>query len=294
MRSMKNTDVIKIFDPWNDPLCSCPKKFGFNPYTGCPHGCIYCYITSYIPHGFECRPKKNLVERVKRDLEIIGAGQLISMSNSSDPYPPAEKKLELTRKSLEIFVQKKVRLQVITKSDLILRDLDLLEKLPVAVSFSLTTLKPKIAKKLEPRAPAPARRIAAMKELAGRGIPVTVRLDPIIPEINGGEISEVVEAAAEAGTKHVTSSTFKPRPDSWKRFSMIFPDVAERLWPLYFKNGEKHHNSWYLSRPLRRQLMEKVAESCRRNKLTFACCREGFPSLHTARSCDGSHLILKS
>ncbi|MFN4133013.1 MAG: radical SAM protein [Candidatus Hadarchaeales archaeon] len=288
---MKALDVIRLFDPWNDPLCSCPKKYGFNPYTGCPHACIYCYITSYVPRGFECRPKKDLVERVKRDLEIIGKAPFISMSNSSDPYPPIEKKLELTKKSLEIFVQKKVRLQVITKSDLVVRDAALLKLLPTVVSFTITSLRREITRKLEPGAPPPAKRIAAMKTLGEIGIPVTLRLDPIIPGVNDDEISEVIEAAAEAGAKHVTSSTFKPRPDSWRRFSLAFRDVAEKLSPLYFQAGEKHHNSWYLPRTLRLKLMEKVAESCRKNQMTFACCRESFVNLNTGGSCDGSHLL---
>lgn len=228
---------------------------------------------------------------MRRDLEMIGEGALISMSNSSDPYPPIEKKLELTRESLKIFIQKKVRLQIVTKSDIVIRDIDLLKQLPVVVSFTVTSLRREVTRKLEPLAPSPDKRIAAMKTLNEVGIPTTLRLDPIIPGVNDDEIREVIEAAAEAGAKHVTSSTFKPRPDSWRRFLLAFRDIAEKLSPLYFQAGKRHHNSWYLPKTLRLRLMEEVARSCRRNGVTFACCREGFMGLNTGESCDGSHLI---
>ncbi|MBI5253313.1 MAG: radical SAM protein, partial [Euryarchaeota archaeon] len=82
--------AITYFDPWRDPLCTCPRKYSLNPYTGCEHRCVYCYITSYIPRGFECRIKKNLLGEVKRDRKKLNKKIPISMSNSSDPYTTME------------------------------------------------------------------------------------------------------------------------------------------------------------------------------------------------------------
>lgn len=284
-------DVIREFDPWGDPLCTCPKKYGFNPYTGCLHRCIYCYITSYIPRAFDCRVKKNLIVRVERDLKRADKRRVISMSNSSDPYPPMEAKLKLTRACLKLFTREGCQVQVITKSDLVARDVDLLSRMRCVVSFTITTLDRNLSRKLEPRAPAPERRLKAMRKLSSAGVPVSLRLDPVIPGLNDTEIERIVKAAAATGAKHVTSSTFKPRPDSWHRVQRVFPEATAKLAPLYFKHGERHHNSRYLPRELRLELMKQVEKACAAHGLTFASCREGLQELTTGASCDGSHLI---
>ena len=286
-------DVIRDFDPWHDPLCTCPKKYGFNPYTGCFYRCVYCYVTSYVPRVFECRIKKNLLKRATCDLKRVDRYRVISMSNSSDPYPPMEAKLKLTRACLELFLREGCQVQVITKSDLVIRDIDLLSKMRCVVSFTITTLKRNLSLKLEPRAPPPELRLEAMKQLSNTGVPVSLRLDPIIPSLNDTEIEQIVKAAAAAGAKHATSSTFKPRPDSWHRSRRVFPEATAKLAPLYFERGERHHNSWYLPRRLRLELMERVKKACDENGLTFASCREGLRELTTSASCDGSHLISK-
>lgn len=284
-------DVIRKFDPWNDPLCTCPGKYGFNPYTGCAHRCVYCYVTSYVPHAFECREKKNLLQRVEKDLRRVDRRLAISMSNSSDPYPPMEAELRLTRGCLEIFRRENVRVQVITKSDLVARDAGILAEMPVVVSFTVTTLDENLARKLESRAPLPSKRLRAMRILSKAGVPVTLRLDPIFPGLNDGEIERIIEVAADAGAQHVTSSTFKPRPDGWRRFSRVFPETARKLAPLYFEKGKRHHNSWYLPRDLRISLMRRVRESCDHAGVSFASCREGLSELTSAPTCDGTHLM---
>jgi DNA repair photolyase len=284
-------EVIREFDPWHDPLCTCPRKYGLNPYTGCSHGCLYCYITSYIPRGFECRPKKDLVKRVERDLGLIDKRRVISMSNSSDPYPPIEAKLKLTRECLKALARENCRVQVITKSDLVSHDVDLLSDMHAVVSFTVVTLDRELSRELEPHAPPPERRLEAMERLSERGVPVTLRLDPIIPCLNDDKVGEVVRAAADHGAQHVTSSTFKPRPDSWRRIEKAFPELASQLKPLYLEKGKKHHNSWYLPVELRRKLMAGVRRACDEAGLTFATCREGLAEVRTGASCDGSHLI---
>ena len=130
--------LITPFDPWKGKLCTCPKKYSFSPYTGCSHACIYCYITSYIPNAFNARLKKDLFRRLKKELHKVDT--YISMSNSSDPYTPEEEKLKATRKCLHIFKENRVATLIITKSHLVARDIDLLSKMKVAVSISITTL----------------------------------------------------------------------------------------------------------------------------------------------------------
>ena len=284
-------NVVCKFDPWNDPLCTCPKKYSLNPYTGCQHHCLYCYITSYIPRGFECRPKKDLFRRVKADLRKLDKHFPISLSNSSDPYPPMERELGLTRKCLKLIAEADFPVQIITKSDLIIRDLDLLKKMRSVVSFTITTLDPKLSSKLEPNAPPPERRLRAVRKVSEEGIPVTVRLDPIFPGLNEEEIEKIVEEAAKAGALHITASTFKPRPDSWQRMMLAFPDFCKKTKDLYFKVGERHKSGRYLPAPLRRELLLKVSKACEEVGLTFSSCREGMRELNTAPTCDGTHLL---
>ncbi|MEM1654920.1 MAG: radical SAM protein [Nitrososphaerota archaeon] len=291
MRGNAGTRVIKPFDPWRGRLCTCPRKFSFDPYTGCEHGCLYCYASFYIRRFHECRPKKNLLELVEGDVLRLPENALISMSNSSDPYPPMEYGLELTRRCLNEFRRRNLRILVITKSDLVLRDLDILRALRCAVTLTITTLDDQLAGRLEPGAPPPSRRLHAVERLSSEGIRVGVRVDPIIPYINDEGIDDLLREVRDAGAIHVTSSTFKPRPDSWARIEAAFPDVAEKLRPLYFEEGERIARSRYLPKPMRFKLMKMIADGCRKLGLTFACCREGFIELNTGASCDGSHLI---
>ena len=285
--------VIRPFDPWKGPLCTCPRKYTLNPYTGCSHCCIYCYITSYIPNAFNCRPKENLLVKVRRDIRKIDRSIVISMSNSSDPYPSIEKDLCLTRKVLRIFRDYDLRVLIITKSDLVVRDVDILSSMRSSVSFTITTMDEEIASRLEPFAPDPWKRVDAIEKLVKEGVKVSVRLDPIIPYLNDSEknIEEVISAVEDAGALHIVTSTFKPKFDSWKRFEKVFPEIANKLYNYYFKLGRKVGSSRYLPLSIRKELMEKVRKIAIKYGLSFATCREGFPKLRTAPSCDGSHLV---
>ena len=279
--------LITPFDPWKSELCTCSSKLTFNPYTGCDHGCLYCYASSYIPRLHDCRPKKNLISRLKREAGRL-KGELISISNSSDPYPRLEQKTGLTRRCLEVLTECCCRLQIVTKSDLVVRDIDILKQVPCVVSVTVLAIDDGLAMKLEPGAPVSSRRLKAIEMLVNDGIPTTVRIDPVIPFLND-DFAGLVEAVADLGVLHITSSSYKVKPDNWRRFSAGFPEVAEKLRPLYFERGEKVGRSMYLPRNLRFGLMKKVKELAEEYNLKFGCCREGF-SLNSA-CCDGSWAI---
>ncbi len=279
-------EVIKSFDPWEGTLCTCRNKYSLNPYTGCSHCCIYCYITSYIPYAFNCRPKKDLLIRVEKDLKNID-NKPISMSNSSDPYPPTERKKKLTRGVLKLLCRHQHPTLIITKSDIVTRDIDIINMMPSAVMFSITTLG-YAYKKLEPNAPSPQKRLKALKILRKEGIPAGLRLDPLIPGLSL-DIDKVVKSASKAGVLHVTTSTFKPRPDAWKRFENSFPKIARKTRKLYYEEGERIQGSRYLPKKLRLEMLNQVKELVLENNMTFGVCREGL-NLTKAESCDGSHL----
>lgn len=217
-------------------------------------------------------------------------GELVSVSNSSDPYPRLEQKQGLTRKCLKILAESHCKLQILTKSDLVTRDIDILQIVPCTVSVTVLTTEDHLSKKLEPNAPVSSQRLKAIGTLVDAGIATTVRIDPVIPFVND-DLAEIVEAVAELGVLHVTSSTYKVKPDNWKRFTTEFPDEAEKLKPLYFSEGERVGRSTYLPKKLRLNLMKKAKELTEQHKMTFGCCREGL-SLNSA-VCDGSWTIQK-
>jgi len=226
-----------------------------------------------------------MLERESRKLK----GEIISISNSSDPYPPIEKKLGLTRKCLEILSRQNCRIQIITKSDLVTRDIDIFKRTTSMVAISITTESDEISKKLEPNAPSSSARIRAIETLTQRGIPVCVRVDPVIPFLNDNP-SELIKTVASISVKHTTSSTYKVKTDNWRRFSEAFPQIAKQLEPLYYKRGEKIRGYRYLPREKRYSLMKRVKELTEQNGMKFGTCREGLSQLNSA-TCDGSWLL---
>ena len=280
--------LISEFDPWHSVLCTCPPKLTFNPYTGCDHGCIYCYASSYIPRFSSCRPKKNLIPRLRREVAKL-KGEIISIANSSDPYPNREEKTCLTRECLEALAKSNCRIQIITKSTLVVRDIDLLKKIPSMVSFTITTDNDDTASLLEPQAPRPSERLEAIASLIRNDIPTSARIDPIIPFVNDNAES-LIKKLASSGVKHITCSTYKVKPDNWQRLSKTYPELARKLKPLYFEKGERISGYICLPKDLRLKLMKNVKTRVERNGLRFGTCREGLGFLNTA-TCDGSWLI---
>ena len=281
--------VITPFDPWRSRMCTCPRKYSLNPYTGCSHSCVYCYITSYIPRAFEARLKRSLVRQVKRELAKLDPRFPVTMANSSDPYQPLERDYRQTRSCLKLLKERGFGVQVVTKGDLVTRDARLLAEMRATVAITITTLDEGTAARLEPGAPSPERRLRALQVLAECGIPVVCRIDPIIPGVNH-TAEELVRELAHIGVCHVVSSTFKPRPDSWRRFAQAFPEAAAELRELYFERGRRVQNSYYLPEKVRLRLLHEVRRACKKHGITFAACREGF-RLSTAPSCDGTHLL---
>ncbi len=283
--------LISSFDPWRSGLCTCPPKLTFNPYTGCDHQCIYCYASSYIPSFSDCRPKKDLLVALKREAAKLN-GETISIANSSDPYPCAEVSAGLTRRCLEILAESNCKIQIITKSNLVTRDDDLLSKIPSTVALTITTDDDNIAKLIEPHAPTPSQRLRAAQDLIKKGIPVSVRIDPVIPLVND-QPQKLISDLASIGVKHLTCSTYKAKADNWMRLTTAMPNVAEKLKPLYFQQGEKIGGSALLPKDLRYRLLKNMRDLAVANGMKFGVCREGLAQLNNA-PCDGSWLMPKT
>lgn len=279
--------VMRLFDPWKGNRCSCPPKYTLNPYTGCAHHCLYCYIPSFIPRAFQVREKPPFLHALVKDLRERDRRLYLSLSNSSDPYPPMERERGVTRKVLELCAAEEMPVLVLTKSPLVLRDVDLLSNMHAVVSITITTLDEAKARRLEPNAPSPGERLKACTLLAQSGIPVVLRVDPIIPGINDTpeDWLQILEKAAPF-VQQVVVSTLKLRWDTARRLCSAFPEVGKAL-PLY---TERSGNSLYLEARIRLALLSHFRELAHAFGLPFSTCREGFPELNDC-ICDGSAFL---
>jgi len=190
-----------------------PFRYSLNPYRGCEHGCAYCYARPYHEYlglnaGIDFESKifvKDQAPALFREFLARDGWQpeLIMLSGVTDCYQPAERKFRLTRGCLEVALEARQPLAMITKNALILRDLDLLSQLAarnlVSVAISITTLDEGLARTMEPRTSRPAARLRAVRELSQAGVPVRAMLAPLIPGLNDHEVPQLMQAVREAG-----------------------------------------------------------------------------------------------
>src|SRR5215469_6796827 len=186
-----------------------------NPYRGCEHGCVYCFARpthAYLGLSpgidFESRlfAKPNAADLLAKELSAPGyVPRVIAMGTNTDPYQPLEKKMRITRSILEVLRDFRHPVAIVTKSPLILRDLDILSEMAsmglAKAALSVTTLDRKLARTMEPRAGTPARRLQAIFGLKQAGVPAGVMFAPAIPALNDHEMEAVLGAAAEAGAR---------------------------------------------------------------------------------------------
>ena len=192
-----------------------PFDRSINPYRGCEHGCIYCFARpthAYLGLSpgldFESKlyMKPDAPELLERELSARNyTPKTIAIGTNTDPYQPIERRYAIMRRILEVLERAGHPVGIVTKSNLVTRDIDILSRMAsrklVRVGISVTSLDAKLARVMEPRAPTPARRLEALRELASAGIPTTVMAAPIIPAINDAEIERILEAAAACGVE---------------------------------------------------------------------------------------------
>jgi DNA repair photolyase len=193
-----------------------PFTWSLNPYRGCEHGCVYCYARPgheylSLSCGLDFETKIFAKHQAPELLRVALAkkswtGEPITMSGVTDPYQPIERELMITRRCLEVMLEHRQCVTIITKSRLVTRDLDLLSAMAAyrgaRVAVSITSLDPALARVLEPRAASPRERLETVRKLSLAGVPVSVMTAPIIPAINDHELPSLLKAAAEAGATH--------------------------------------------------------------------------------------------
>ncbi len=187
-----------------------------NPYRGCEHGCVYCYarpthaflgLSPGLDFESKLFMKPNAPELLERELSAPGyAPKVIAIGTNTDPYQPIERRHQIMRRILEVLDRAGHPVGIVTKSALVLRDLDILARMAkrdlVKVALSVTTLDAKLARIMEPRAATPLRRLEALQQLAQAGVPTSALVAPVIPALNDAEIERILEAVAATGVRH--------------------------------------------------------------------------------------------
>ncbi len=236
-----------------------------NPYRGCEHGCIYCFARpTHAFHDlspgldFESKlfAKPNAAQLLRIELGKPGYQcRPIAIGTNTDPYQPIEAKWRIMRSILEVLAETRHPVMITTKSDRVLRDLDILAPMAkqrlVGVALSVTSLEPAISRTLEPRAPAARKRLAAVKALNAAGIPCSVAIAPVVPGITDHELEHIVEAAAEAGAPgcfyipvrlpHEVAPLFRAWLDEH------FPDRARKVMSVIksIRGGKDNDPNWF-------------------------------------------------
>jgi DNA repair photolyase len=235
-----------------------------NPYRGCEHGCVYCFARpthAYLGLSpgldFESKlvVKPDAPQLLEKELSAPGyTPRVIAIGTNTDPYQPIERRYGIMRGILEVLERAGHPVGIVTKSALVLRDLDILARMAkrnlVKVALSVTTLDAKLARTMEPRATTPPRRLEALRQLSHAGVPTTVMVAPVIPAINDEEMERILDAAAMAG---VTAAGYvllrlplEVRDLFREWLKENFPDREQHVFTLIrqMRGGKDYDSTW--------------------------------------------------
>ena len=262
-----------------------------NPYRGCEHGCIYCFARpSHAYHDLSPGLDFETKLFAKPDAPALLRAELgkkgyvvapIAFGTNTDPYQPIEDQWRITRGCIEVLAEYDHPLTITTKSDRVTRDIDLLAPMAAkglaVVAVSITSLQPKVAMTVEPRAPAPRRRLAAVRKLTDAGIPTYVSLAPVIPAITDMEIEQLLAAAAEAGA---CGAFFLPVRLPWEVAPLFrawldthFPDRADKVMAIINElRGGRDNDPEFFSRMRGSGPWAELL----RTRFKIACRKHGF------------------
>ncbi len=248
---MELIEAKKILSPWSSGDSWFGYNYNMNIYKGCSHGCIYCDSRSecYRVDNFDkVRAKKNVLLLLENELKSKRKKGVIGTGAMSDPYNPFEEKYKLTRGALELINKYGFGASVLTKSDLVVRDIDVLSKIqehsPAMAKFTITTYDDELCKKIEPNVSVTSKRFKALNEISEAGIFTGVLMWPLLPFINDTEdnLKLIVKAAAENGARFVSPSlgvTLRQnqRLYFYQQLDRLFPGLKQKYISTY---GEKY------------------------------------------------------
>jgi DNA repair photolyase len=249
-----------------------PFTWTINPYRGCEFACKYCYAR-YTHEFMEMRDgidfeqkifvKQHAADRLRQELHQVKPGEEIALGTATDPYQPAERRFEVTRAILEEFARHRgLEIGIVTKSNLVLRDLDVLQQIAKSnqlfVNITITTLKPDLARILEPRAPRPDLRLEAVEKLNQADIAAGVICAPVLPEITDSprDLEALVRATARAGGKYIFANSLFLKPCS----RAVFLPFLEKEFPQLVESyRQRYKDRAFLSASYRKRLSQLMA-----------------------------------
>jgi DNA repair photolyase len=251
-----------------------------NPYRGCEFGCKYCYAR-YAHEFMELRDPVQFERKIfaKRfdaasfhaEVKRLKRGESVWIGTATDPYQPAERRFQITRKILDVFAANSgLDLGITTKSDLVSRDVEILGRIArknlIRVHLTITTLEETLARLLEPRAPRPGLRLAAVRKLTECGIPVSVLAHPVMPLINDSEqsLDAVCEAAVKNGASSFSAAPLFLKPCSQQVF---FPFLEKHFPHLLRRYRERYEKNAYLKGHYPEMIAERLEKIRARHRL---------------------------
>lgn len=245
--------------------------YALNPYVGCEHACVYCYadfmrrFTDHRePWGSFVDVKVNASEVLRRQLQRLPRG-LISIGTVTDPYQPAEARYKITRNCLEELIGHEFSVSILTKSALILRDLDLLRQIgDLEVGFTVTVLDERVRRAFEPRSSPSRARLEALKRLAEAGIKTWLFFGPVLPYFSDSweHIDELFASAAEAGVDYLLIDRLNLYPQVWGRVRRLLRQSFPEAIPAY-ENYRRNKALWC------EELKAKAKEAAKRHRLAL-------------------------
>jgi DNA repair photolyase len=260
--------------------CTAPRMpftWTINPYRGCEFACKYCYAR-YTHEFMEMRDGVDFERKIyakqqsawllRRDLKKVKPGQDIAIGTATDPYQPAERRYEITRAIMEeLAMHRGLAIGVVTKSQLVLRDIDVLQRISahnqLTIHLTVTTINTELARKLEPRAPRPDLRLEAVRKLNDSGVNAAVICAPVLPGITDdpADLEALVKAAAEANAKYVYANPLFLKPCAAK---MFLPFVEQHFPALLESYQARYKDNAYVSPAYRKRISELMNKFARK------------------------------
>jgi len=280
---------LPLFNSPRAGFCTCLPKYNLNTYLGrCAHRCVYCYAVKFPSFVGQALPRLKLLDQIESMANNTRHKLPVMMSDCTDPYQPLEAEHKITRRCAEVLAKHGFPMLIVTKSDLVTRDIDVFKRTPTVVAMTITTPREHIAKIIEPFAPPPEKRLSALQKIVERGIIAVTRIDPILPTVNDDEkdLGSLVSTLADIGVKQITVATMKHVRGFFTTLRQTDPEACERLTREYF-NGTWAVGYKYLPMERRRRIIEKLRPIVLKHGLAFASCREGLSEYNTTL-CDGT------
>lgn len=241
-------------------------KYALNPYRGCEHSCIYCYAPNILrikreTWGEFVEIKKNIPTILAKELKTIQPG-LVGLSSVTDPYQKAEEKYKLTRYCIEQLLRYKFPVSIITKSPLILRDIDLLKEISnLEITITITTMDEQLSNLLEPEAPIIKERLEALAQLSAEKLNTYAFLGPLLPTLEFDQVHELINTIATTGVHTIMVDSLNLKPGIWPKVANTLDDLPEIKQAFY--------NRLFKDKNYYPEIFQLIKNECKHQNMKF-------------------------